>query len=221
MSKFIDFALVKREVPFAEAIELLGLRLKFAGKQWRGDCPACGTKDGRSLVVTADKGFFCHSADTGGDVIGFAKHVLDLPTMRDAALELAERAGISTGTHSTRDTVPSDRTRASQVPESGRERSLSRQPRGGGRPSSPPHQFDADKYAEGLDYEHELLTQIGGDPEKLRAAGIGYANRGVHRGKIVIRVTGEDGEVSFVAVEGDIHLPPQLKSSVVPFKKRA
>lgn len=220
--KFIDFALVKREVPFAEAIELLGLRLKFAANQWRGDCPACGTKDGRSLVVTADKGFFCHSADMGGDVIGFAKHVLELPSMRDAAFELADRAGLSTSKHGTRDTVPSDRTRASQVPESGRERSHSRQPRGGGKPSPSPHQFNSAEYAEKLNYEHELLTEIGGDPERLREFGVGFSSRGIHRQKIVIRVYNpETGEEAFVAVEGEISLPPQLKTSVVPFKKRA
>jgi hypothetical protein len=220
-NKFIDFALVKKEVPFADAIELLDLRMKFAANQWRGDCPACGTKDGRSLVITADRGFFCHSDDSGGDVIGLAKHVLDLPTMRDAAFELADRAGISNGTRSTRDTVPSNRSRERQEPESGRRPNVA-QSRGAEK--SAPHQsrpaFDSKDYASKLDYEHEMLTEVGADPEKMRECGIGYQPKGIHRGKIVIRVTDEAGDEHFVAVEG-ITLPPTLKLNVVPFKKRA
>lgn len=216
MTKFIDFALVKKEVPFSEAIELLDLRLKFAANQWRGDCPACGTKDGRSLVITADKGFFCHAADIGGDVIGFAKHVLDLSSMRDAAFELADRAGIRTGTSNSKSTGRQVRT----VPESGREKRTPARPRGEVTTASP-HQFNPDRYAASLDYEHALLLEAGGDPEKLRSAGIGFCARGVHKGRIVVRVTDEDGEVSFVGVDGTINLPASLKSTVVPFKKRA
>jgi hypothetical protein len=211
---FIDFSAVKEAVSFSDAIELLELKLTLAGNQFRGPCP-CGKGDRRALVVTDPDGFFCQGAKVGGDVIALAAHVLSL-RMRDAALELAERAGLdrnsSTSTSTSRRTVPE------RGPESGRAKAS--QSRGGA--SASPHPFDPARYAAGLDYEHELLIALGGDPEKLRAFGVGFSARGIHRGKIAIRVCDpETGEEVFVAVEGDISLPPQLKTTVVPFKKRA
>lgn len=229
MPKFIDFAMVKERVSFAETIDLLDLKLTLAGNQFRGPCP-CGKGDRRALVVTEGEGFFCQGARTGGDQIALVAHVLEM-RMRDAALELADRAGIEPGGNGTVGTVStstrtSDRRRTVPENEPESERAVRKAPavrERGGVQRSPPQTsgFDPDRYAAGLDYEHELLLEADGDPEKLRAAGIGYAPRGIHRGRIAIRVTDEDGHVCFVSVEGTIHLPPNLKTNVVPLKKRA
>lgn len=213
-NRFIDFALVKKEVPFADAIELLDLRLKFAGNQWRGPCPACG---GGMLVVTQGVAFHCKLSDVGGDQIALTKHILDLSSMRDAAFELAERAGLTTGTSNSKST-------RSTVPESGRGQ-RSQTPRGGGKPPPQPSAaFDPVRYLAGLDCEHELLSELGADLGKMRSYGIGYSSRGTHKGMLAFRVYDpESGDEQFISVdsEGRLHLPATLKNNVVPLKKRA
>ena len=93
MTQFVDFALVKEKVSFADAISYLNLNLKPSGNQWRGKCPACNSGGDRALVVTEGKGFFCFALKKGGDQIALAAHILDL-SAKDAAQELAGRAGI-------------------------------------------------------------------------------------------------------------------------------
>lgn len=218
--RFIDFAALKRAVSLLQAAQLLDLELKRQGKpnEYRGECPVCGGGK-RSLIITDGVAWHCMIAEEGGDVISLARHVLELDNMRDAAFELAERANFD-GNSRTRTSGTSGTSTAKTVPESERERKRPRV-RGGGEQSSPPsHRFDPDEYAAKLDYEHELLADAGADTAKMRELGIGYSSRGTHRGMIVIRVTDDAGEVSFIGVEG-IHLPPNLKSNIVPFQKRA
>jgi len=215
---FIDFKAVKDAVSFADAIDLLDLKLKLAGNVFRGPCP-CGRGDHRALVVTPGQGFYCQGAKTGGDQIALTAHVLDM-RMRDAAFELARLAGFE-GNGTSNSTSTRRRTVPVSEPESGRAKAS--QSRGEAKASPQPSGgFDPARYAAGLDYEHELLTGAGGDPERLRAFGVGYAPRGIHRGKVAIRAYDpQTGEECFIAVEGDIHLPPQLKTNLVPFKRRA
>lgn len=93
MGTFIDFAEVKAKVSFAETVALLKLDLKSSGNQWRGPCPVCNAGGERALVVTEGRGFFCFSLKKGGDQIALAAHILAI-SAKDAAVELAERAGL-------------------------------------------------------------------------------------------------------------------------------
>lgn len=195
---FIDFAEVKERVSFADTISLLSLELKRSGNQWRGPCPSCQQGGDRALVVTEGRGFFCFSLRKGGDQIALAAHILDL-SAKDAARELAERAGIVPSRNSTEGKVPS-RT----VPES----------EGGGGSKLSPLSY--------LEPEHEAVLALGFDPEFAKAHGIGYAPRGVCRGSIAIPFRAEDGTLlGYVGVQDITYLPPDFQTNVVPLKRRA
>lgn len=202
MPAFIDFQAVKEAVSFTDAISLLGLKLKHAGNQWRGPCPACRSAGERALVVTEGRGYYCWGVKKGGDVIALASHVLDMPA-KAAAQELAERAGIaernstgtSTGTSSSRD--------------SSRERGGERDDR-----SLQPLSY--------LEHDHDAVHAVGLDPEFCKRHGIGYAPKGVVRGSVAIPFRGEDGTLlGYIGVQELTYLPPEFTPNVVPLKRPA
>lgn len=216
MGRFIDFVALKAEVPFADAIDALKLKMKFAGNQWRGPCPACG---GGMLVITKGVAFHCKLSDEGGDQIALTKHVLGLSTMRDAAFELADRAR-STGTSNSKSTsrqVPS-RT----VPESEREPAPSR-PRGEGpkNPSPQPSRqsFDPESFWAKTAYTDEV-ADLGITEDQAEALGIGF-----YRGKLYQALRYANGQVAGFSAfaNGELKLPSNLlpMSNVVPLQKRA
>jgi DNA primase len=193
---FLDFAALKEAVSFASVVELLDLKLKRSGNQWRGPCPACNSGGDRALVVTEGKGFFCFALKRGGDQIALAAHVLDLPA-RDAAQELAERAGIvaegkstSTGTRT-----------VGTVPES----------EGVGGSKLSPLSY--------LEHDHEAVHAVGFDPEKAKAMGIGYAPRGIMRGTVAIPIRDEHGTLLGYIGVTDATLPSDFKSNVIALKR--
>ena len=198
MTQFIDFAVVKETISFADAVSLLNLDLKPSGNQWRGKCPACKSGGDRALVVTEGKGFFCFSLKRGGDQIALAAHVLDLPA-KEAAQELAQRAGIVPG----KGTVPSTGT----VP-----RNSSRE-RGGESSKLEPLSY--------LEHDHEAVHAVGFDPHKAKAMGIGYAPRGIMRGTVAVPIRDEEGTLLGYIGITEAKLPSDFTSTVVPLQKRA
>lgn len=92
---FVDFAELKERVSYSDAIELLGLKMKQAGAQWRGPCPSCGKGGDRALVITEGKGFFCFGTHKGGDVIALVAHIKDV-NVKEAAGFLAKHVGDAT-----------------------------------------------------------------------------------------------------------------------------
>lgn len=192
---FIDFEEVKNAVSFEATLSHLSLDLKRSGNQWRGPCPACNGGGDRALVVTEGKGFFCFALKKGGDQISLVAHVLDIP-VKDAAVELAERAGI---VPSRKGTVPS-RT----VPES---------EAGGGSKLSP---------LSYLDFEHDAVLALGFDPIVAKQLGIGYAPRGVCRGSIAVPIRDDKGHLlGYLGVQDLTYLPPDFQTNVVPLKRPA
>jgi DNA primase len=200
MSSFIDFEAVKEAVSFADAIEYLDLKLPLAGNQFRGPCP-CGKGDRRALVITHGKGFYCWGDKKGGrDVIALAAHVLQLP-MKDAAIWLAERAGI----------VPSQQrnstSRDSTVP-----RNSSRE-RGGESSKLEPLSY--------LEHDHDAVAAVGFDPEVAKQLGIGYAPRGIMRGLVAVPIRDEEGTLLGYIGITEAKLPSDFTAKVVPLQKRA
>lgn len=187
---FIDFAELKDKLSFGETINLLELGLKRSGNQYRGPCPACGTGGDRALVVTEGKGFFCFAEKKGGDQIALAAHILGIGA-KDAAQELAQRAGTSTST--SRNTVPeSDGAKGKHL-----------------EPLS---------Y---LEPEHDAVIAIGFDPEVAKSLGIGYAPRGMMRGTVAVPIRDAHGVLKgYIGIE-DAKLPADFQTNVVPFQKRA
>lgn len=197
MGNFLDFGLLKEQISFEDAIDYLGLKLKRNGAQWRGACPSCKTGGDRALVITEGRGFFCFALHKGGDQIALAAHVLELPA-KDAAHELASRAGIVPSRNST-STV-----RSSTVPES---------EAGGGSKLSP---------LSYLEHEHDAVVAIGLDPAFCKAHGIGYAPRGVVRGSVAIPFRDETGKLlGYFGVQELTYLPHDFTPNVVPFAKKS
>lgn len=198
MANFTDFVALKEAVSFATAIDLLGLKLKLSGNQWRGPCPACIRAGDRALVVTEGRGFYCWGIKRGGDQIALAQHVLELPA-KEAAHELAERAGLtrdSTGT--------STSTVRRTVPESEGE---------GGSKLSP---------LSYLEHDSDAVVALGLDPKFCERHGIGYAPRGVVRGSVAIPFRDENGVLlGYLGVQDLTYVPPDFTTNVVELKKRA
>lgn len=197
MRNFVDFAEVKERVSFADAIALLKLELKRSGNQWRGPCPSCRSGGDRALVVTEGRGYFCFAVKKGGDQISLAAHVLDI-SPKDAAVELAERAGIVP-----EGTVPVPRTSSRTVPESeGVE----------GSKLSP---------LSYLEHDHDAVTAIGFDHLVAKELGIGYAPRGIMRGTVAVPVRDEHGVLrGYIGIE-EARLPADFQTNIVPLRKRA
>lgn len=194
---FVDFAALKEQVSFSAAIELLDLELKPSGNQWRGKCPACNSGGDRALVVTDGKGFFCFALKKGGDQIALAAHILNL-SARDAAQELARRAGIVQDTSTCTGTV-----QGKTVPEGD----------GGEGSKLSPLSY--------LEHEHDAVVAVGFDTEFCKRHGIGYAPRGIMRGTIAIPFRDARGTLlGYIGVE-DCRIPADFTSNVIPLKQRA
>ncbi|MDQ0316417.1 CHC2 zinc finger domain-containing protein [Amorphus orientalis] len=194
--KFIDFAAVKRAVSIEQVMEYAGLSMKKVGAgEYRGECPVHGGGK-RALVVSLDvedkKGdpgcFYCHAAGEGGDRIGLLAHVRKSGQYA-AVKELAERFAPELF-DGERETVPAP------VPEEKEET------RSGERGFKPlPY----------LQHEHDAVQALGFPPETAKALGIGFAPRGVHRGRIAIPLRTEAGLAGYVSIpaEGSVQLPPK------------
>lgn len=196
MRTFIDFAEVKERVSFADAVSHLSLELRRSGNQWRGPCPTCQSGGDRALVVTEGKGFFCFAQKKGGDQIALAAHILEL-SVKDAAQELAKRAGMVTDREDRSTTV------SRTVPES----------EGAGGSKLSPLSY--------LEHEHDAVVAIGFDPIVAKDLGIGYAPRGIMRGTVAVPIRDEDGILrGYIGIE-EARLPADFQTNVVPLKRRA
>jgi len=195
---FIDFQEVKDRVSFADTISLLHLELKRSGNQWRGPCQTCNSGGDRALVVTDGKGWYCFALKKGGDQISLAAHVLEL-SPKDAAGELARRAGIVQVPSTSASTV-----RKNTVPES---------EGGEGSKLSPLSYLIADD---------DAVVAVGLDPQFCAIHGIGYAPRGVVRGSVAIPFRDENGVLlGYFGVQELTYIPPDFTTNVVKLPKRA
>lgn len=183
----IDFKQVKQEVPIAEAIPRLGLKLKQRGDQWRGQCPHCKGDD-RSLVITpAKESWYCFDARKGGDVISLAAHV-QKSDMRSAAVFLAKQVP-STVPPSPHGQKKEQASVTVSEPEKG--------------PALEPLHY--------LKHEHEMVQGIGLDPAAAAQLGIGYAPKGLMRGTVAVPIRLPDGTlVGYIGVTA-AKLPPQWR----------
>lgn len=187
----VDFKQVKQDVPIADAIPLLGLDLKQRGDQWRGSCPQCNGGD-RSLVITESKqSWYCFDARKGGDVISLVAHV-NQSDMRTAAIFLSK---------SVPSTVPPSPKGQEKSRETGEENGHRKRQADG-------HELEPLTY---LKYDHELVQRLGLESDAAEALGIGYASKGLMRGKVAVPVRLHDGKlVGYIGVI-DAKLPPQWR----------
>jgi DNA primase len=165
---YIDFKVLKQRVSVEDVSKMLDLNLTQSGEdnQYRGSCPRCNDGGERALVVTPGKGYYCFSAKAGGDCIALAAHILDL-AMKDAALFIVERADD--------ELEPKPKPEEKKAPETG-------------PPDAEPLQ--PLKY---LHHKHDAVQALGIDADIAESLGIGYAKKGMMRGRVAIPIREEDG----------------------------
>ncbi len=172
---FVDFATVKEAVSIEQVIALLGLKMKKEGDQFRSECPACRKGGDRALVVTPSKGaFYCFGAKKGGDQIAMVAHILGC-SQREAATMLQEQY-CTEGTDSTAraSTVTSSRITSAESPPVG-QNSESLQP------------------LAHLTTDHAAIEALGLTATACQALGIGYATKGLMRGRVAFPLRLPDG----------------------------
>jgi len=192
---FLDFQAIKKSYSIEEMMTLTGLTYKKDGKSFRCSCPV--HKGGpRSLVVSPtekdDKGdsgvFFCHAAQVGGDRVALLAHVRDSKPYA-VFKELAEKR-------------PNDIKRApipapARVPEE-------KEKEGGVERGFKPLPY--------LAFNDPTVLALGIPPEILEATGVGYAPRGLHRGRVAIPLRLADGTIAgYISIEANtsVQLPPR------------
>lgn len=187
---FVDFKALRRHLSFAEVLKHYGVSLRIQQKGHRhvGVCPLPthqGAKKNRSFSAKLDWGVWqCFSCKASGNVLDFAVRMEGLnPTnpqhFRSVALKLQERFGAPSGTP-----VPA---RPRPVPSPKPSKTVQPLP----VIVNPPLDFEL----KNLDYDHPYLLNRGFTPETIRYFGLGYCNRGLMKGRIVIPLHNEHGQL--------------------------
>lgn len=73
---------------------------------------------------------------------------------------------------------------------------------------------EPDKGFKALDYiqhDHEAVLALGFDPNDAERLGIGYAGRGIFRGKVVIPIRLQNGALAGYVAVTECYLPPQFR----------
>jgi DNA primase len=217
--KSIPFKKVVEQVDLIDACEHLGIKLKKSGKSYRGQCPEC---DNKRMAVTPGEGFNCHRCDVQGhDAIALVKYHEGLSGMYDAAAYLVDAFDLdfenSNGTRRSK--------KKSTVSEK-RERTVPAKRGSKSRKKLDPLTA-AMKVAARLDHEHELVGEMGLEPDEAEQLSVGYAKSGVLAGHVGILIRDENGNpLRYFAAEAGYfcsefegsEAPP---TNVVPLRKPA
>jgi DNA primase len=195
----LDFNDIKAHVSLEQVMQMLDLRLKKSGSQYRGDCPVHGGND-RTFVVTPNKGFYCFSEKKGGDQIAMYAHCKEC-TNYDAAVAITAHFRL------TNSPAPEVKPNQRQV---------------NSKTTSEPQarDFDPDAFAAKLQYTPEVEA-LGLSQEDADRIGVGWHPQ---RKAIYLGFRNPDGSWSgwMKFSEGELVMPPSwISTNVVPMKRRA
>lgn len=199
---FIDFAALKAAVSIDAVAEWLQLGLKKQSNgQLRGCCPMHDGKNEREFVITPSKGlFFCFGPCGGGDCIKLAAQVLKIGT-REAAQKIADHFNFGNGTVP----VPSHRTGSTHSTETNGEPVAE---------AAPQTRIDALKPLDHLTTDHPAIEALGLSVAVCSALGIGYAPKGLMKGRVVFPLRLQDG--TLVGYQGLATSPDQAPLLLFP-----
>lgn len=196
---YYDFEKIKRDVPIERSLIYLKLKFEKDENGWRIDCPKCGGE--RSIAINPIKNvFFCHEAETGGDVLSFVSHVLNVG-VKEAAKFLLE--------HSEKPEVKKTVPKKSEKVEK-------KQP-----------VMETFNPLSHILPEHELVQSLGFPAEIAEQLGVGFAVRGMMKGFVAVPLRSAEGVLAgYIGVRTDVKLPTTWHlpvSNVIPLnpKKRA
>jgi|GEM_PF-862978 len=198
---YIDFKELKAAVPIVEVAKWLQLDITQKGDTWRGHCPFCESGGDRALVITpAEKSFCCHGTCDpkpgqkryGGDIIELVARMQHV-SPRDAAQQIAKRFNFgnsSNSDHSHRDNR-SDITKPAPAPAT-----------------------DGLQPLDHLKTDHPAIEALGLTVPICEALGIGYAAKGIMRGRIAFPIRLSNG--ALVGYQGLATSPDQTPLILFP-----
>ena len=165
MAYALDFAELKQRVSIEQVATWIGAQLKPHGAQFRGPCPICKAGGDRAFVVTPAKGcYYCFGeCRKGGDIIALVANARHLAP-KEAAETIARQFGGD---------------RAGTVPDRS--------------PQPPPQEKGALKPLDYLQSDHEAVRALGLSEETAQAFGLGYAPRGILRGRVAVPIRDRAG----------------------------
>jgi hypothetical protein len=196
---FIDFDALKKQVPIEDVVEWLGFPLKtMANGQLRGCCPICESRNDRSFVVTPAKGLYnCFNGCGGGDIIRLVANFSKIGT-REAAAQLQSHFCDKEGTVNG-NSEQSQSTVTVTVPAQA----------AGPKTSSLP---DLSKVAARLKTDHSIIPALGLTPEVCQALGWGYDAAGTMRGRFLVALRRDDGQlIGFLGIATKEEMIPLLQ----------
>ncbi len=189
----VDFRQVKEQVRFEQVLQYYGLLdgLRRKGEELVGYCPLHDerryNKDAFS-VNTARNIFHCFACGASGNVLDFVCQRENLEP-REAALALQERF-LSDQPEAAKERQPRQRAKEREDAKSA-EASEDQVSEGGPVLVNPPLTFEL----KNLDSKHPYPNDRGLDQKAIATFGLGYCNRGLMQGRIVIPLHNERGEL--------------------------
>lgn len=235
-----DFAKIKETVSFEDLLKHYGLleKLKRKGDQLTGPCPI-HQGDGKSCfsVNLAKSCFNCFSCKAHGNTLDFVVF-MEKVELKEAGILLSEWFNVPLETkHLTRKTGQGEERKETLVKEKealphhtlldnrGRMTGgTTEESAGSPEPVNPPLTFEL----KNLDQSHPYFKERGLKEETIKFFTLGYCSRGLQKGRIVIPIHTEKGELvayagrwpgnDFPDKEGKYKLPPnKFKKSCVVF----
>lgn len=197
-SAWIDFRALRASVDIRRVLEHYNVVLKDKGKQAMGFCPLPthkGKRRSMSFSVNFEKGIWqCFGCGSKGNVLDLCARMEGLDpfqggNIRKAAIMLRELFGGEGAA------AP---VRAERVPVVAKTAAASVMPDVcNGRDEKVPVVVNAplDFELRNLDVDHPYLSKRGFHPQTVQHFGLGFCNRGMFRGRIVIPIRDVDGRL--------------------------
>jgi len=191
---WIDFRALRKELSFAKVLEHYDVRLKVRGAQAQGFCPLPthqGQRRSPSFSVQLERDVFqCFGCGAKGNVLDFATRMEGLDPfkggdIRRTALKLREVFGVSGGESppAKPSIAPPDRAMAKEVVVANAKN----------LPVVVNEPLDFE--LKSLDSAHPYLTGRGFTAETIATFGLGYCNRGLFKGRVVIPIHDRAGKL--------------------------
>ena len=196
MSRWVNYQRLREELDFRQVLEAYGVKALYKGDQATAFCPLAGHEDKKSRSFSANltKGIFqCFGCHTKGNVVEFAVRMegfdpQEAEQFREGALKVQERfLGKPEGTK----TAKKRRGLEEDKPEVRAASSDSAQEENVERVINAPLDFEL----KSIDASHAYLVERGLTSETIATFGVGYCNRGMMKGRVVIPLHDKKGEL--------------------------
>lgn len=184
-SGFIDFKLLKQRVQIMDILDHYGLRetLHPSGKTLVGSCPICGGESDRFRVSPEKNVWNCFGKECkGGNALDFVAKKEAVP-LREAAQRIVEWLKLDLDSEPIAKVIPSIPTGTEATPQ----------------PIDPVEHAGVNKplkfELQHLDSSHSYLKERGLSKETVETFGLGYCDRGIMRGRVVVPLHNREGKV--------------------------